>query len=138
MAVEMDIVYEGDLRCSATHGPSRERIITDAPVDNGGQGRAFSPTDLIAAGLATCMVTVMDQAAKRRGFNIEGTRIHVSKEMAKVGLRRISRVQLQIEIPGGISLTPEQRALLETAADLCPVKKSLHPEVEVVIQYSYA
>jgi putative redox protein len=137
MAVEMDIVYEGDLRCSATHGPSRTRLITDAPVDNGGQGRAFSPTDLIATGLATCVATIMGQAAKRKGFNIDGTRIHVSKEMTTAGLRRISRLQLEIEIPGGNTLSPEQRAVLETAADLCPVKKSLHPEVEIAIHYRY-
>ncbi len=137
MAVEVDVVYEGDLRCSAVHGPSRERIITDAPRDNGGLGRAFSPTDLIATGLATCVVTIMSQAAKRRGFGIEGTRIHVIKERATTGLRRIGRIQLQIQIPGGAGLTAEQRSWLETAADVCPVKKSLHPEVEIAITFQY-
>jgi putative redox protein len=137
MAVEMDIVYEGDLRCIATHGPSHEHIMTDAPVDNGGLGRAFSPTDLVATGFATCVLTVMGIAAKRRGFSIDGARAHVTKEMAPAGLRRIGRLTLEIAIPGGSALTPEQRDLLETAADLCPVKKSLHPEVDIVIRMTY-
>jgi putative redox protein len=137
MAVEMDVVYEGDLRCLATHGPSHEQIITDAPTDNGGLGRAFSPTDLVAAGLAACIITVIDLAAKRRGFSIAGSRAHVTKEMATSGQRRIRRLHVQIEVAGGGGLTAEQRALIEMAADLCPVKQSLHPDVEIAIGFRY-
>jgi putative redox protein len=137
MAVEVDIVYEGNLRCIPTHGPSRDSIATDAPVDNGGRGAAFSPTDLVATALGTCVVTIMAQAAKRIDVNIDGTRVHVTKEMTRSGLRRIAELKVRISVAGGAQLSPAQRERLEIAADTCPVKKSLHPDVNVAIEFSY-
>ncbi len=137
MAVEIDISYEGDLRCVATHGPSRDRIATDAPLDNGGRGAAFSPTDLIATGLGTCIVTVMDLAAKRAGFTIGAARAHVTKEMTRTGLRRVAELKVTLAIPEGKGFSSEQRAILERAAQMCPVKQSLHPDVSVVIDFHY-
>ena len=137
MAVEIDIVYEGDLRCVATHGPSRNTLPTDAPLDNGGRGTAFSPTDLVATGLATCIVTVMGLAAKRAGVNMDGTLAHVTKEMTKSGQRRIAQLKVTVTVAGGKMLSQEQRALLERAAHTCPVKQSLHPDVSIVIRILY-
>lgn len=137
MAVEVDVVYEGSLRCVATHGPSQDRITTDAPTDNGGRGAAFSPTDLVATALATCVGTVMGLAANRAGFGIDGTRLHVTKVMTQTGSRRIARLELAVSIPGGGNLAPEQRTRLESAAGQCPVKNSLHPDVEVTMKFSY-
>jgi putative redox protein len=137
MGVEVDIVYEGELRCVATHKPSRDKIATDAPVDNGGRGAAFSPTDLVGAALGTCIVTIMGQAAARVGMNVDGTRVHVTKEMTPTGLRRIAELRVKITVPGGATLSPSQRERLEIAADTCPVKKSLHPDVNVTIEFSY-
>ena len=137
VSVEMDITYEGDLHCLASHGPSGQTITTDAPVDNGGRGAAFSPTDLVAAALATCMVTIMGLYARRAGLDITGTRVHVTKDMASFPVRRVSTIKLTVTLPKGKSFTAEQRAKLEKAAELCPVKESLHPEVRMVLEFVY-
>src|SRR5438094_10031833 len=81
MAVEIDIVYEGQLHCVATHGPSGATLPTDAPVDNHGKGESFSPTDLVAAALGTCVMTIMGVVAERHQPYPTGTRSHVHKEM---------------------------------------------------------
>ena len=137
MAVEIDVVYEGDLRCVATHGPSKHTLPTDAPVDNGGRGAAFSPTDLVGTALASCMMTIMGMAAKRAGINMDGSRAHVRKDMTTTSPRRIAQLTVSITIPGGKSLSAEQRQKLERAADTCPVKQSLHPDVKIVSEFSY-
>jgi len=137
MAVEIDVTYEGDLRCVATHGPSKQTLPTDAPLDNGGRGAAFSPTDLVATGLVTCMLTIMGLAAKRAGINMDGTRAHVRKDMTTTGLRRIAQLTVTIAVPGGKTLSAQQQQTLEKAAATCPVKQSLHPEVKVVTEFSY-
>ena len=137
MSVEMDITYEGYLHCLASHGPSGQTITTVAPVDNGGRGAAFSPTDLVAAALATCMVTIMGLYARRAGLDITGTHVHVTKDMASVPVRRISTIKVIVTLPKGKSFTAEQRAKLEKAAELCPVKESLHPEVRMVLEFVY-
>jgi putative redox protein len=137
MGVDIDIVYEGDLHCVSTHGPSRQTLTTDAPLDNGGRGSAFSPTDLVATGLGTCIVTIMGLAAKKSGLDIEGARVHVTKEMTTSGLRRIAALQVRVAVPGGHKLSLSDRALLERAAQSCPVKQTLHPDVHVSIAFSY-
>ena len=137
MAVEIDVVYAGDLRCEATHGPSKNTLPTDAPLDNGGRGAAFSPTDLVAAALATCMLTIMGLGARRAGIDINGTRAHVTKEMTTSGLRRIAELKVRIALPAGLRLTQEQRTILERAAHSCPVKQSLHPDVNVSIDFAH-
>ena len=89
MAVEIDVVYTGELHCEATHGPSGSKLTTDAPVDNGGKGAAFSPTDLVGVALGTCLVTIMGIIAKRHDWDLRGTRVHVVKEMAAKPARRV-------------------------------------------------
>ncbi|HVP11814.1 MAG TPA: OsmC family protein [Phycisphaerae bacterium] len=138
MSVEATIVYEGDLHCTATHGPSGVKINTDAPVDNGGKGQAFSPTDLVGVALGTCVVTIMGLVAKKNGLNIDGTRVHVVKEMAAAPQRRIATLRTTITIPKGRKLSEVDRAKLENGAKTCPVKQSLHPDISLPIEFVYA
>ena len=90
--VSIDVTYDGELRCSAVHGPSGMTLFTDAPVDNQGKGAAFSPTDLVATALATCMATTMGIAARKHALGIDGTRIHIEKHMTSSPPRRIARL----------------------------------------------
>lgn len=133
--VRMDITYAGNLRCKLKHGPSGQEIITDAPVDNNGRGEAFSPTDLVAAGLGSCMMTVMGIAAARHNINLEGTTITVLKEMIPMPVRRIKKITVDFKMAPGIPL--DKRAMLETTAHTCPVHKSLSLDVEVLITFEY-
>jgi putative redox protein len=138
MSVEMDVVYEGGLHCTAKHGPSGVKINTDAPVDNGGKGEAFSPTDLVGVALGTCVVTIMGLVAKKSGLNIDGTRVQVVKEMAAAPARRIATLRTTIFIPKGKALSSADRDKLEQGAKLCPVKQSLHPDIKIPIEFVYA
>lgn len=140
MAVEIDVVYEGQLRCRATHGPSKTQLATDAPVDNHGRGESFSPTDLVATALGTCMMTLMGIVAERSQLDLAGTTVHVVKEMIQEPVRRIGTLRVSIRVPAdkAARLTPEDRKKLETAAMHCPVHKSLHPEIQTPIEFSYA
>lgn len=115
--------YEGGLRCAAEHAPSGSQLITDAPVDNQGQGQAFSPTDLVATALATCLLTVMGIVAERRGIPLEGARVRVEKGMSSSGERRIALLEAWIDLPQG--LDGGQREALIQAGERCPVKVSL-------------
>ncbi len=137
MAVEVDITYEGDLHCSATHAPSGQVLTTDAPLDNGGRGAAFSPTDLVGTALGTCIVTIMGLIATRHELDISGTRVNVVKEMVADPRRRIGSLTVTVVIPNGGPLSPENRQRLERAAELCPVKQSLDPRVDVKIDFVY-
>jgi uncharacterized OsmC-like protein len=120
--------YQGDLHCQATHGPSGRTLETDAPVDNQGRGEAFSPTDLVATSLGTCMLTIMAMAARRLGVELEGARFEVAKEMSTDLPRRIVRLETQIWLPVPRSADPN--GVLERAAHACPVHQSLHPAIE--------
>lgn len=133
--VSMSVVYQGQLHCEATHGPSGAKIATDAPKDNHGKGEAFSPTDLVASALGACMLTVMGIVAARHHIVLDGAKVELSKEMVTTGVRRIGRIPLTITMPAGIKA--EQRSMLETAAHSCPVHKSLHPDIEVPVQFVY-
>jgi putative redox protein len=137
MSVEIDIHYQGDLHCEVTHGPSGSKLITDAPVDNGGKGEAFSPTDLVAVAFGTCIITIMDLAARKHGLNLTGTKIHVSKEMSATPPRRVAVLRATVTVPRGKSISETDRQKLEAAASKCPVKESLHPETKMEIQYVY-
>jgi putative redox protein len=140
MAVEIDIVYEGQLRCRATHGPSKTQLTTDAPVDNHGKGESFSPTDLVATALGACMSTIMGIVAERNRLDITGTQVHVVKEMVQEPVRRIGTLRVTIRIPAdkGVRLSAEDRKKIEAAALHCPVHKSLHPDIQTPIEFSYA
>ncbi len=133
--VECNVTYEGDLRCSAVHGPSGSKILTDAPTDNHGKGEAFSPTDLVGTALATCMLTIMGIQAKRHGIDLKGSTVKVGKEMAQAPLRKIAKLDVVFTLPAAV--TPEQRTLLENAAKTCPVHASLHPDVKTPITFSW-
>jgi putative redox protein len=131
--VHIDIKYEGDLHCEAVHGPSGTALTTDAPKDNHGRGESFSPTDLVATALGSCMLTVMGIAARALGVDLSGATASVEKEMASSGVRRIAKLSVKIHLPGHVSA--ENREKLERAAHTCPVHQSLHPEVEKPVEF---
>ena len=133
--VKMSIVYQGQLHCELTHEPSGTVISTDAPKDNMGKGEAFSPTDLVAAALGSCMLTVMGIAANKHNIELKGTRIDVSKEMITAPVRRIGSISVTLHMASGIPA--DKRSMLEAAAHSCPVHKSLHPDVQTPIQFIY-
>jgi putative redox protein len=134
--VEIDIEYLGDLRCEAVHGPSGMRILTDAPVDNQGKGEAFSPTDLCATALGTCMVTIMGIQARTSGIDIRGTQVKVGKTMSAEAPRRIAQLDVTIRVPGEIS--ERHRAQLVRAAHTCPVHYSLHPDIVINLLFEWS
>jgi putative redox protein len=123
------IKYLGELRTEATHLQSGEKIITDAPVDNNGKGEAFSPTDLVATALGSCMMTVMNISARRDGMDFVGSEIEVTKIMATETPRRIAKIVLNITIVSEKELSEEQCAKFIRIAHTCPVALSLHPEI---------
>jgi putative redox protein len=128
MSVTIASVYHGTLRCSATHGPSKTEVLTDAPVDNMGRGESFSPTDLVATALLTCMLTTMAIVADRDGVSIDGAEGTVEKHMVADPHRRIARLPATLRIPAGVP--EEARPRLEAAARGCPVMRSLDPRIE--------
>ena len=132
--VEMFALYTGDKHCEITHGPSRSSIETDAPRDNQGKGERFSPTDLMGASLASCILTTMAIMAERDGLDIRGAKARVTKEM-HANPRRIARLPVDVEMPKGISA--KDRVRLEAAAHSCPVHRSLHPEIDAPIRFTY-
>jgi putative redox protein len=137
MGVEISIDYQGSLHCVAKHALSGQSIITDAPLDNGGRGEAFSPTDLVGAALGTCIVTVMDLVARRSGIDIIGTKVHVIKEMTSIPIRRIGKLTATVTYPNGLKLSEADKKKLEKTAHTCPVKQSLHPDIEVEVNFHY-
>ncbi len=133
MAVSITVDYTGGLRCCATHGPSKNELITDAPVDNHGKGESFSPTDLVATALATCMATVINIKAQQKGYDITGMKVSVEKHMSEDSPRRIVRLPITIEIP-----LPEDhpdRKVLEATALGCPVHHSVHPDIDKPVTF---
>ena len=136
MAVDIDILYTGGLHCEATHRPSGSKLVTDAPLDNGGKGEAFSPTDLCATSLGSCLVTTMALVATRHGIELAGTTVHVVKEMVADPRRRIASLPTTVTFPRELATLPaEKRALLEATARACPVTQSLGPNVEVPMTF---
>lgn len=126
--------YEGDLCCTAVHGPSTASLHTDAPKDNQGLGRYFSPTDLVATALGTCILTTMGIVARRHQIDLAGATVRVEKHMQN-GPRRIARLPVELSIPG--AFTAEQKKLLENAAHGCPVHRSLHPDIDARITFRW-
>ena len=132
--VKMEIFYEGNLHCRLKHGPSGNEIVTDAPKDNMGKGEAFSPTDLVSAGLGACMSTVMGIFASRHTIDLQGMSAEVSKEMGS-DPRRIAKLTVIFKMSAGIKFS--DRAPLERTALACPVRKSLHPDIEIPVTFNY-
>jgi uncharacterized OsmC-like protein len=129
------VQYLGDLRTEATHLLSGTKIITDAPLDNQGKGGAFSPTDLCATSLASCMLTLMGISARNHGWDITGAHASVNKIMA-ADPRRIARIELTITMPPH-PYTEVQKKILETAARTCPVHFSIHADIEEVVVFEW-
>ena len=128
--------YPGDLHCTAVHGPSGSVLSTDAPKDNQGRGAAFSPTDLVATALATCIVTTMAIVARKHGIELPGLKFEVTKEMSSDAPRRIVRLATQLWLP--IPRTDEAARLLESAAQNCPVSQSLNPYIDKPVTFHWA
>jgi putative redox protein len=135
MMVAIQVEYQGDLHCKAVHGPSATELNTDAPKDNQGRGESFSPTDLVATALGTCMLTVMGIMARTLNIDIAGSTATVEKEMTTTAPRMIASLSVKIHVPHSVS--PENKQKLERAAHTCPVHKSLHPDVRTPIGFSW-
>jgi len=133
--VEINVQYKGSLRCEAIHGPSDGMLITDAPVDNHGKGESFSPTDLVATALASCVSTIMGIYANRHAIDLVGLKIHVAKHMSSEAPRRIARLPLKITMPAGID--GKHREALEQAATHCPVHRSLSADIDIPVEFNY-
>lgn len=127
--------YLGKLRSEATHLRSGDIITMDAPLDNQGKGEAFSPTDLVATALASCMITIVGIAANNHNFNIDGTQMEITKIMAS-DPRRISEVKIDFVLPAN-NYSLKQKKIIENAALTCPVAKSLHPDLKQTINFKY-
>ena len=133
--VAISIKYLGGLSCEARQEPSGTTLVTDAPLDNEGRGESFSPTDLAATSLGTCMLTIMGIVARRHGIDLGETTVHVVKEMSAAPPRRIAKLTVAFTIP----LPPghPRRALLENAARSCPVHLSLHPDTAQEVRFDW-
>ena len=125
--VTINLSYPGDLRVQAKHGPSGVELCTDAPIDNQGKGESFSPTDLLATALGSCMLTIMGISARDKSIPLEGTRAIVEKHMSEDEPRRVSALDVRIEIPHRL----DSRAMLimRKAAETCPVAQSISPDI---------
>lgn len=129
------VEYEGDLRTVCTHLRSGNHFETDAPVDNNGKGERFSPTDLMATSLGTCMITVMGIKARSMGFDLNGVKIEVEKIM-KADPRRVGGINLFFHIPENLAgLEEKNRQILKNTGKTCPVQMSIHPDIEVNIDW---
>jgi putative redox protein len=133
--VKIEIEHPGGLHSEAVHTQSGTRLQTDAPLDNQGKGESFSPTDLVATALGTCMTTTMDLYAKRIGVSINGTKAIVVKHMVSQPVRRIGKLEVVVEVP--LPADHPERANLERVALNCPVLKSLHPDLEIPVSFSW-
>ena len=133
--VEIEINYDGELRCSANRGLSEAIIETDAPIDNHGRGEAFSPNDLCASSLGVCMLTILGIVAKDHEVDIGDVRGRVIKEMSSDLPRRIAKITVEIEVP--LPADHPKRELIEQAAMSCPVHFSLHPDIQKEVSWKW-
>ena len=130
--VRIDATYDGNLRCTATHGPSGKQLITDAPVDNMGKGASFSPTDLLATSMLTCIMTIVAIRADSKKVDVAGMTGSVEKTMAS-GPRRVAKLEVVINLPSGLNM--EDRAWLITEGCNCPVCVSVSESMEVDVTF---
>lgn len=134
--VEINVDYLGDLHCSVEHGPSGNKFMTDAPIDNRGKAEYISPTDLAGASIGSCVATIMGIKAQDNNIDIKGLKIKVTKEMVNEPYRRIGKLTFDITFPH--KLSDEEFKLLSNVVKTCPVTRSLSPEVELEYSFSYA
>ena len=130
--VKIDVTYDGNLRCTATHGPSGKQLITDAPVDNMGKGESFSPTDLLATSMLTCIMTIVAIRADSKKIDVSGMTGSVEKTMAS-GPRRVAKLEVVVNLPSGLDI--EDRAWLITEGCNCPVCVSVSESMEVDVTF---
>ena len=126
--------YSGQLRCVSVHGPSGSALETDAPTDNQGQGERFSPTDLVATALNTCILTIMGIVAERHDWDLKGCTARVEKVMTREAPRKIAKLEVWIELPA--HLDAKARKILQKAGENCPVKVSLEGAVPMELHWS--
>ena len=131
----VETIYTGELRTEATHLLSGNKLITDAPPDNQGRGEYFSPTDLVATALGSCMVTVMGIASRGHNFNIDGSKLVITKIMTAEAPRRIAEVVIDITFPENYS--EKVKKIIEYTVKNCPVALSLHPDVKQTVTLRY-
>ena len=129
------IVYKGNLRCEAEHLESKSTIETDAPTDNRGKGERFSPTDLLCVSLATCMLTTMGIRAADMNADLTNAKADVTKHM-KADPRRVGKIEVSVSLPSKID--EKERLILERAGNNCPVAKSIHPDIELILNYDWS
>ena len=131
-----EIIYKGSLRTEAKHLQSNTIIETDAPTDNQGKGERFSPTDLMATSLGTCMLTIMGIKARDMNISLDGTEVSIQKNM-KSEPRRVGGINVRFNFPGSLNLNDKEKTILENAALTCPVAKSIHPDIEVNVDFGW-
>ena len=131
------VQYEGALRCKAEHLRSGQVIVTDAPTDNNGKGEAFSPTDLLATSLATCMITIMGIRANAAGISIDGTEASVLKTMGSEPRRHVAKLEVSIMVPNADTFSEKDKKLLKQAALTCPVAESLSERIEQEVHFNF-
>tara|TARA_B100000767_G_scaffold264538_1_gene279556 strand:- start:860 stop:1258 length:399 start_codon:yes stop_codon:yes gene_type:complete len=130
--VRIDATYDGNLRCSATHGPSGAKLITDAPADNMGKGESFSPTDLLATSMLTCIMTIVAIRADSKEIDVAGMTGSVEKSMA-ANPRRVSKLEIIVNLPSNLNM--DDRAWLITEGCNCPVCMSVSESMEVDVTF---
>jgi putative redox protein len=130
------IVYNGELRTTATHLQSNTPIETDAPVDNQGKGERFSPTDLLATSLGSCMMSIMGIKARDMNIDLTGVTLDIQKHM-KADPRRVGGVDVTFHFPSTLALDEKQKTILQNAALTCPVAKSIHPDIEQKVVFNW-
>ncbi len=130
------VQYEGSLRTVCKHLRSGTAIETDAPIDNNGKGERFSPSDLVATALGSCMLTIMGMRAEEMKVDLQNVRIEIEKIMQS-GPRRVGAINLTFHFPDTARLTTRQQTILQKAADTCPVRYSIHPDIVVSTRYNW-
>jgi uncharacterized OsmC-like protein len=131
-----EIIYKGSLRTEAKHLQSNTIIETDAPTDNQGKGERFSPTDLLATSLGSCMLTIMGIKARDMNISLEGTEVSIQKNM-KPEPRRVGGIDVRFDFPTSLALDDKEKTILERAALTCPVAKSIHPDIEMNVNFGW-
>jgi len=133
--ITIETTYNGELRTLARHIQSGSVIVTDAPVDNKGKGQYFSPTDLVAGALGSCMLTIIGIKAEEHGFNINGTKAAITKVMAS-NPRRVSEIIIVFTFPSN-NYTEKEKQLIINSARTCPVAKSIHPDIKQSLTFNF-
>ena len=130
------VIYKGALRCACTHVQSGTIIETDAPTDNRGKGERFSPTDSVCIALATCMITTMAIRGTDKNIELKGSLLEVTKHMM-ADPRRIGKIDIVLQLRTQEPINSEDKEFLQSVGDNCPVMKSLHPDLQVNVLYTW-